>query len=314
MVAIEILERRGTVVETVIDVSAQVSQGDEQGLLGLAFSPDGTRMYLNYTNLAGDTEIVEYRMNGEIADPATQRLVLSVQQPGGVHNGGHLAFGPDGYLYIGMGDGNSDVAENAQDPTDLLGDILRINPLRGDPYTIPRDNPFARRGGAPEIYMTGVRNPWKFSFDRATGDLWIADVGLSTSEEVTVLYASRGAGLGANLGWPLVEGSVPFLGSGPPGRNYVAPIHEYGRDVGCAISGGVVYRGAAIPELYGSFIYSDWCTAQLQGFASSEEQGPLGSFDLGVGYDYGVAAVGEGPDGELYVASFTNEIHRIDPA
>ncbi|MFN3216926.1 MAG: PQQ-dependent sugar dehydrogenase [Acidimicrobiales bacterium] len=314
VIAIEVLEQSGSVVETVIDVSSQVLQGDEQGLLGLTFSPDGTRMYLNYTNLDGDTEIVEYRMNGEIADPSTQRLVLAIDQPGIYHNGGHLAFGPDGYLYIGMGDGNSDVAENSQDPTDLLGDVLRIDPLGGEPYAIPGDNPFAERGGAPEIYLTGVRNPWKFSFDRATGDLWIADVGLSTSEEVTVLYASEGRGRGANLGWPLVEGSVPFLGSGPPVDNYVAPIYEYGRSGGCSISGGVVYRGAAIPELYGSFVYGDFCTAQLRAFASSEEQGPLGSFDLGVGYDYGVVAVAEGPDGELYVASFTNEIHRIDPA
>lgn len=314
VVAIEIGERSGTIVETVIDVSGQVRQGDEQGLLGLAFSPDGTRMYLDYTNLDGDTEIVEYRMNGEVADPSTERLVLAIDQPGVYHNGGHLAFGPDGYLYIGMGDGNSDTAQNSQDPTDLLGDVLRIDPLGAEPYAIPADNPFAERGGAPEIYLTGVRNPWKFSFDRATGDLWIADVGLSTSEEVTVLYASEGRGLGANLGWPLVEGSVPFLGSGPPTDNYVAPIYEYGRDGGCSISGGVVYRGAAIPELYGSFVYGDFCTAQLRAFASSEEQGPLGSFDLGVGYDYGLVAVAEGPDGELYVASFTHEIHRIDPA
>ncbi len=297
-----------------IDVTDQVLQGDEQGLLGLAFSPDGRRMYLNFTNLDGDTEVTEYQMNGEIAEPSTERLVISIDQPGVFHNGGHLAFGPDGYLYIGMGDGNSDVAENSQDTTDLLGDVLRIDPLEGDPYAIPRDNPFRRRGGAPEIYLTGVRNPWKFSFDRATGDLWIADVGLSTSEEVTVLYASEGRGLGANLGWPLVEGSVPFLGSGPPANNYVAPIYEYGRDGGCSISGGVVYRGAAIPELYGSFIYGDFCSSQLRGFASSEDQGPLGSFDLGLGYDYGLVAVAEGPDGELYVASFTNEIHRIDPA
>jgi glucose/arabinose dehydrogenase len=314
VVAIELGEGSGSIVETVIDVSGQVLQGDEQGLLGMVFSPDGTRMYLNYTNLDGDTEIVEYEMNGEVADPSTQRLVLAIDQPGIYHNGGHLAFGPDGFLYIGMGDGNSDVAENSQDPTDLLGDVLRIDPLGGDPYAIPADNPFAERGGAPEIYLTGVRNPWKFSFDRATGDLWIADVGLSTSEEVTVLYASEGRGLGANLGWPLVEGTAPFLGSGPPGTNYVAPIYEYGRDGGCSISGGVVYRGAAIPELYGSFVYGDFCTAQLRAFASSEEQGPLGSFDLGVGYDYGIVAVAEGPDGELYVASFTHEIHRIDPA
>jgi glucose/arabinose dehydrogenase len=215
VVAIEIGERSGSMVETVIDVSSQILQGDEQGLLGLAFSPDGSRMYLNYTDLGGDTDVVEYRMNGEIADPSTQRMILEIDQPGIYHNGGHLAFGPDGHLYIGMGDGNSDVAENSQDPTDLLGDVLRIDPLGGDPYAIPPDNPFVERGGAPEIYLTGVRNPWKFSFDRATGDLWIADVGLSTSEEVTVLYASQGRGLGANLGWPLVEGTVPFLGSGP---------------------------------------------------------------------------------------------------
>lgn len=314
VVAIEIGERSGSIIETVIDVGGQVLQGDEQGLLGMVFSPDGTRMYLNYTNLDGDTEIVEYRMNGEIADPSSQRLVLAIDQPGIYHNGGHLAFGPDGYLYIGMGDGNSDVAENSQDPTDLLGDVLRIDPLSAEPYAVPADNPFAERGGAPEIYLTGVRNPWKFSFDRATGDLWIADVGLSTSEEVTVLYASEGRGAGANLGWPLVEGSVPFLGSGPPAANYAAPIYEYGRDGGCSISGGVVYRGAAIPELYGSFVYGDFCTSQLRAFASSEEQGPLGSFDLGVGYEYGLVAVAEGPDGELYVASFTHEIHRIDPA
>jgi len=165
------------------------------------------------------------------------------------------------------------------------------------------------------VFVWGVRNPWRISFDRLTGDLWLADVGEDQLEEIDVLYASDGGGRGANLGWSLVEGSAAFNASSPPAEDYVAPIYEYGPESGCSITGGYVYRGQAIPELFGSYIFGDFCSGLMWGLASSQEQGLLDSFELGVDAGTeGLASFGEGPDGELYVLSFDNTVYRLSRA
>ena len=319
---IEVIGDEASIVRTVLDLQGQVSGRNEQGLLGLAFAPDGSTIYVNYTDVNGDTVVGAQRFDGDVlVDDTSVVPILSVDQPRANHNGGGLAFGPDGFLYISVGDGGGagDPFNAGQDPFSVLGTILRIapQPLDADvPYAVPADNPFVDGGGAPEVFVWGARNPWRFSFDRLTGDLWIADVGQDRLEEVVVTYASDGGGNGANLGWPDVEGTAPFRGAGPPSENYVGPIHEYGRGDGCSVTGGYVYRGGAIPELFGHYVFGDYCTSRLWGFASSETQGPLGRFDIAGGALGGetLASFGEGPDGELYVLSFDSNLYRIDPA
>ncbi len=313
------------VVRTVLDLEGQVSGRNEQGLLGLAFSPDGDTLYVNYTDLDGDTVVGAQTFatpgGDELTDDDTVVPILRIDQPRANHNGGGLAFGPDGHLYVSVGDGGGagDPFDVGQDPSSVLGTMLRIapQPLGSDvAYAVPADNPFVEGGGAPEVFVWGARNPWRFSFDRLTGDLWIADVGQNRLEEVDVLYAADGGGNGANLGWPAVEGTAPFNGAGPPQENYVGPIHEYGRGDGCSVTGGFVYRGRAIPELFGQYVFGDYCTSRLWGFASSRSQGALGRYDIGGGSLPGetLASFGEGPDGELYVLSFEGRLYRIDPA
>lgn len=292
----------------------------EQGLLGIAWSPDGAFLYLNFTDADGDTVIAEYPATEDgLVDPDAGRELLRVPQPAVNHNGGHLAFGPDGLLYIAFGDGggSDDAFDNGQDPDTLLGTIARIDPrAQGDaPYAVPADNPFVDGGGRPEIHLWGARNPWRFSFDRLTGDLWVADVGQDAVEELDVLYAADGLGVGANLGWPDVEGTLPFRADGPPAENYVGPIYEYAHPEGCSITGGHVYRGENIPELQGHYVFGDFCTSALWGFASSQAQGALGRFDLGVALpENTLVSFFEDADGELYVLGFDGVVYRLDPA
>ncbi|MFV2040075.1 MAG: sorbosone dehydrogenase family protein, partial [Acidimicrobiales bacterium] len=306
----------GEIVRELMDIGDQISDGSETGLLGLAFSPDGGLLYLSYSDKSGDNNIVEFAMDGDSPDLETRRTVLTIDQPQPNHNGGDIAFGPDDLLYVALGDGGGggDPFANGQDTSTLLGSILRIDP-GADPYSIPSDNPFADGGGAPEIFLYGVRNPWRISFDRATGDLWIGDVGQDAVEEIDVLYASEGGGRGANLGWSRVEGTLPFNATGPPAENYVPPVYEYFQDEGCSVTGGHVYRGASLPSLFGSYIFADFCSGRIWGLASNEGQAVLGRFDLGldIGSD-GLASFGEGPDGEIYVLSFGGRVFRIDPA
>ena len=310
---------------TILTLEGQVSGRNEQGLLGLTFSPDGDTLFVNYTDLDGTTVVAAQAFASpggpDLVADDTVVPILNIPQPRANHNGGGLAFGPDGHLYVSVGDGGGagDPFDTGQDPFSLLGTILRIapQPLDADaPYAVPADNPFVDGGGAPEVFVWGARNPWRFSFDRLTGDLWVADVGQDRLEEVDVLYAADGGGNGANLGWPEVEGTAPFDGAGPPRENYVAPIHEYGRSDGCSVTGGYVYRGQAIPELFGQYVFGDYCTSRLWGLASSRSQGPLGRYDIGGGSLPGesLASFGEGPDGELYVLSFEGRLYRIDPA
>ena len=298
----------------VLDLASQVSLGGEQGLLGLAFSPDGGTVYVNYTDTNGDTNVAGYAMRDGRADPATKREVLFVDQPYSNHNGGNLVFGPDGYLYIGLGDGGSggDPQDNGQSLSTLLGKMLRIDPRSsGDrPYGIPRDNPFLDRSDVrPEIWAYGLRNPWRYSFDRMTGDLWIGDVGQNAWEEVDLQPA--GSSGGENYGWNRMEGDHAYDDAGPS-ANAVRPVYEYSHDGGgCVVTGGYVYRGASIPDLYGAYVFADFCIGgleaiKLQGGRVIDHRalGPVVS---------NLSSFGEDAAGELYAMSLSGGLYKLVP-
>jgi glucose/arabinose dehydrogenase len=306
--------------EPALDISDETRAQGEQGLLGIAFSPDGDRVYLDYTDTAGDTRVVEYRMSGDEIDQDSRRELLFVEQPFANHNGGQLAFGPDGFLYIAMGDGggSGDPQGRAQDTDDLLGKILRIDPTRpsgGRPYGIPAGNPFVNGGGAPEIWLYGVRNPWRFSFDVDTDDLWVADVGQNDTEEISWLPAAvEGAGRGANLGWNLREGAEPFRGAeGVPGL--VDPVFEYANDgENCSVTGGYVYRGPSIPELEGVYLFGDYCASEVRGLLLREGQvADERNLDVSVA-ERSLSSFGQDLEGEVYVLSTEGTVYRIEPA
>lgn len=314
----------------VLDLRNQTSAAGERGLLGMTFSPDGSRLYVDYTDTHGDTRITEYTMDGDHADGDSARELLVVDQPFANHNGGHLAFGPDGYLYIGLGDGgsNGDPHSNGQNNEILLGKILRIDPFTSTdvtPYRIPSDNPFATSAeGRPEIWISGVRNPWRFSFDIVTGDMWIGDVGQDTWEEIDLIPAGD-AGRGANLGWSLFEGNHPFNGDDSTGL--IPPVHEYSHDDGnCGVTGGYVYRGTAIPGLVGRYIFGDHCRAELLASpfgadrtAGRSGDGPDVVFDTALRLGVSVAtdslvSFGQDNRGEIYVLSSEGPVYLISPA
>ena len=295
----------------VLDLSDDVSLGGEQGLLGLAFSPDGQSLYVNYTDVDGDTRIVGYAMQGDHVSRASRRQLLFVRQPYDNHNGGDLVFGPDGDLYVGLGDGGSggDPHGNGQSLGTFLGKMLRIRPTPAgpEPYRVPPDNPFVGDPGArPEIWAYGLRNPWRYSFDPATGDLWIADVGQSAWEEIDRLPA--GSPGGANFGWNLLEGTHRYAGSAPPGA--VPPVYEYPHATGgCVVIGGDVYRGSAIPALVGDYVFADFCEGTLQALRLQPD-GSVTHQPLGVSLP-NVSSFGTGPDGELYVTSLDGGVYRL---
>jgi glucose/arabinose dehydrogenase len=243
--------------------------------------------------------------------------VLAVDQPFANHNGGDVEFGPDGYLYFGLGDGGSagDPEGNGQDPSTLLGSMLRIDPqgtLDGDePYAIPGDNPFADGdAGEPEVWLYGLRNPWRFSFDPATDDLWIADVGQNAWEEINRLPAADGGGRGANLGWNELEGTHSFEGVNPD--DGVLPVFEYPHDDGgCSVTGGVVYRGNAIAGLAGAYLFGDLCNPTLRALdVSGDEPREVSFDDSEVG---NLVSFGQDNDGEVYAVSLDGPIYRLDP-
>jgi glucose/arabinose dehydrogenase len=294
----------------VLDLSSQVSQGFEQGLLGLAFSPDGQFLYVNYTDLDGDTHVTEFTMTGDTAAEGSSRDVLLIDQPYSNHNGGHLAFGPDGYLYVGLGDGGSagDPSENSQNLGSLLGKILRIDPrpTGGTPYGIPVNNPFAGEEGArPEVWAYGLRNPWRFSFDRLNGDLWIADAGQARREEINLERISIGGG---NYGWDGFEGTLVY--EEPLPDDVEDPVHEYGRDLGRAVIGGYVYRGSAIPALQGAYVFGDLYNPRLRALVPSA--GGFEEASLGLTVP-NLSAFGEDGTGELYVLSLSGQVYRLNP-
>ena len=297
--------------EPVLDISEETTTDGERGLLGIAFDPAFAYFYLSYTDLSGDTAVDEIGVSDGRLRPETRRTVLTQEQPYANHNGGDLTVGPDGMLYVGLGDGGSggDPHDHGQDLSTLLGKLLRIDPRAGDPYGIPPDNPFVDRPGARgEIWAYGLRNPWRFSFDAATGDLWIADVGQSAREEIDRLPA--GAGAGANFGWSRMEGTRVYSGEEP--ADHVPPVFEYSTGERCSITGGYVYRGGAVPDLRGRYLFSDYCAGDLWALdlAGGEVTGVT---DLGVNGGAVVAFV-QGPDRELYVLDLGGAVYRIDPA
>jgi glucose/arabinose dehydrogenase len=299
--------------KTVLDLSGEVSDGSEQGLLGLAFSPDGAFMYVNYTDLNGVTQVLEFRLDQDGVVDGSRRAVLSIDQPFSNHNGGNLVFGPDGYLYIGLGDGGSegDPAHNGQNLGVLLAKMLRIDPhpAGGAPYSIPPDNPFVGDQSArPQIWAYGLRNPWRYSFDRETGDLWIGDVGGGEREEVDFQPAGQG---GQNYGWNLLEGTVPHSDNLPLGA--VPPIHEYDHSGGrCVVTGGYVYRGSAIPALRGGYVFADYCAGDIIALA---QKGGKRTQIVKLGPSVtSLASFGEDQQGELYALSLAGAVYRIDPA
>ncbi|MFC5166317.1 PQQ-dependent sugar dehydrogenase [Nonomuraea angiospora] len=294
--------------DVVIDLSREVSGGNEQGLLGVAFHPSGRWVYLDWTDARGDTHVTEWAFDGSRA--TARRDVLTQDQPYPNHNGGQLAFGPDGHLYIALGDGGSagDPQGNGQDLTTLLGKILRIDPRGGRPYEIPEDNPFAdQKSAKPEIWAYGLRNPWRFGFDRGTGDLWIGDVGQNAWEEVD--HQPAGSRGGENYGWNAREGKSRFRGA--KGRDMVDPVITYplGKGGNCSVIAGYVYRGEKIPWLRGRFLYGDFCAGWIKAAPADAPQD-----GAEVGKVEQLSSFGEGHDGELYALSLRGPIYRIEPA
>lgn len=295
---------------TILDIRDQVAFSGERGLIGLAFdTSDPTRMFIHYSAAGtGETTIEEYRLSSGEATAEPVRTVLTVAQPAGNHNGGMIAFGPDGYLYIGLGDGggSNDQFRNGQNTDTLLGSIVRID-VSSDPYSIPPDNVFADgEGGAPEIWAYGLRNPWRFAFD---GDrLFIADVGQGAVEEVTVVNARS---VGLNLGWPIYEGDRCFAGPCDSG-GLTGPDFTYGHGPDCSITGGYVYRGSAIPDLVGAYFFGDYCSGRIHSFRIDAE----GIFDIRewtdtIGALPELTSFGIGPEGELYATTAAGVIYRF---
>ena len=313
---IRIVRLDGTVASRpFLDVSSLVSGGGEQGLLGLAFHPryaTNGRFFVDYTNRAGSTVVAEFGVSGDrdVANAASRRRLMLISQPFENHNGGMVAFGPDGFLYIGMGDGGSggDPGNRAQNLATPLGKILRIDvngrtTTRG--YKIPVSNPFrTRRGARPEIFSLGVRNPWRFSFDRARPDLWIGDVGQNAIEEID--FATLKRARGANFGWNRFEARSRFSDVPLSAGRLIQPIAQYKHGPGCSVTGGYVYRGPSIPELDGRYIFSDFCSSQVWSMRAGPTPGGLRDISSSLGMrlpSAGVRGFGEGSDGRLYVTT-----------
>lgn len=321
-----VLERAGRVrvildgellEEPFLDITDQTSSGGERGLLGLAFHPDyavNGLIFVYHTDLAGDTHVVRYTAaSDDLADAASAETVLQVQQPYSNHNGGQIAFGPDGYLYIGLGDGGSggDPDGNGQDPTTLLGTILRIDVDSGTPYAVPADNPFASDpAGAGEVWVYGLRNPWRFSFDRVGGDLWIGDVGQASLEEISMQPASSAGG--ENFGWNVMEGTQCFEADSCDTGGLTPPVYEYSHDEGCSVTGGYVYRGAALPQLVGRYVFGDFCTGFIRTLLlGGGEVTDVVDVTDDLGTVEGLASFGEDSVGELYVVAIEGAVYRV---
>jgi glucose/arabinose dehydrogenase len=320
-----VLERRGRVMLLVgghrrsrpfLTIAAVNSGGNEQGLLGIAFAPDyarSGRFYVDYTTAGNDIEVVQYTRSAasaDLADPASARRVLTIGHPAFTnHNGGQLAFGPEGDLYIGVGDGGSenDPHGNGQNTGTLLAKILRIHPSAGGGYTIPQGNPFAGRSGKrAEIWAYGLRNPWRFSFDRASGDMVIADVGQDLQEEIDFLPA--GSGAGANFGWSIWEGFRRNKPGVAPQARRPSLIATHG-DGYCAIIGGYVVRDRSLPSLYGRYLFGDFCRPQIESVSLDHGRaGGLRATGLNV---QGTSSLGQDGSGHIYVTSLQGGLYRI---
>ncbi len=322
-----VVEQDGTIVTVrdgrrqeslFLDIRDRVNaRANEQGLLSVAFDPDfaanGT-FYVYYTDSRGATVVARYRLapnNPAVADPGSEEIILRVEQPYSNHNGGLVLFGPDGYLYIGLGDGGSggDPQGHGQDPRTLLGTILRVDVRHSSTYVVPSDNPFVGQSDRrPEIWAYGLRNPWRFSFDRLTGDLYIADVGQNAWEEVSFQPASSKGG--ENYGWKVYEGSALF--QGPPRAGLTPPISEYGRQEGCSVTGGYVYRGRQLPALVGNYLFGDFCTGFVWALTPQSD----GSWARTLLFDSNaqITSFGEDADGEVYIVDRQGTIYRVTAA
>jgi glucose/arabinose dehydrogenase len=306
-----------------LDLTKRVRSGGERGLLSIAFHPayrTNGFLFVNYTDLHGDTQIERYHVSADpnVADPASARLVLHIDQPYVNHNGGHILFGPDGMLYVGMGDGGSggDPHGNGQNLGALLGKMLRLDvdvsqDLAAPAYRIPRDNPFVgRRGARPEIWAYGLRNPWRFCFDPPAGLVYIADVGQDRWEEVDVAPMRTG---GLNYGWNIMEGRHDYAPRGRPRSGLVMPLVEYSHNDGCSITGGFVCRGTSMPELAGTYFFSDYCRGWIRSFRVS--QGRAIDRREWQGLDAGqVTSFGFDAAGEIYVTNAAGRVYRLAKA
>lgn len=289
-----------------LDITDRIDEsGNEMGLLGLTFDPNYGQngfFYVNYTGDRGNTHISRFQASGNSADSNSENNLLIVDQPYENHNGGAIAFGPDGFLYVGLGDGGlaGDPHKNGQDTTVLLGKILRLDVNSGDTYSIPSDNPFGN-----EVWAYGLRNPWRISFDQVTGDLWIGDVGQGDWEEVD--YLPAGSQNGANLGWSIMEGNHGYDGEAQPGL--ILPVAEYSHSDtygGCSVTGGYVYRGNNMPEWDGIYLYADYCNGYVWGLFNSN-----GNWQNQLLFEMGVTITTFGQDeaGELYLASDNGNVY-----
>ncbi len=314
---IRILKDGSLLESAFLDIRSQVGCCGERGLLGLAFHPRYAAngyFYTNYTDPDGNTVIARFQVSPDDpdrADSASEQRLLYIQQPYRNHNGGAVVFGPDGYLYLGLGDGGSggDPLGSGQSTDTLLGKLLRIDVDGGDPYAVPPDNPFAAAGGLGEIWAYGLRNPWRIAFDSHTGDLYIADVGQNDWEEIDFLPA--GSPPGANFGWNYREGAHRYQGIPPADAVLIDPVAEYGRDQGCSVTGGVVYRGTELPAWQGVYLYGDYCTGRIWGLLRS----PDGSWLNAALFEIGSPITSFGVDeaGEVYMVDYFGTLYSLSP-
>ncbi|MGH2791790.1 MAG: PQQ-dependent sugar dehydrogenase [Actinomycetota bacterium] len=312
--AIRVMRDGELLDEPFLEVSEAIVAGGEQGLLGLAFHPDYTRngrFFIDYTDVNGDTVVAEVVVSDDPdrADEDSVRTLLQVDQPYSNHNGGQLAFGPDGFLYVALGDGGSagDPEDNGQNTDVLLGKLLRLDVDSGEPYGIPDDNPFANEGGEPEIWAYGLRNPWRFSFDAKTGDLWIADVGQGEFEEINRRPAAAG---GLNYGWDRMEGLDCYEGGDCDTADKIVPISGYNHDLGCSVTGGYVYRGRDFPELRGGYVFGDYCSGLI--WAVDATAGEFTEPVELMGSDLSISSFGLDEAGELYLTDLAGgELLRV---
>lgn len=311
---IRILQNGNLLPEPFLDIRDRISCCGERGLLGLAFHPryaENGYFYVNYTDSNGNTVIARFQAANPQdlrADPASEMAILNIEQPYRNHNGGAVVFGPDGYLYLGLGDGGSagDPLNAGQSTNTLLGKVLRIDIDAAEPYAAPPDNPFTLGGGLAEVWAYGLRNPWRISFDRLTGDLYIADVGQNTVEEINVLPS--GSPSGANFGWNYREGSRPFQGSPPAGLALIDPVADYNHTKGCSVTGGYVYRGSILPQWQGIYLYGDYCTGLIWGLLNT----PQGWRDAELfKTNFNITSFGEDETGEVYLVDYGGGVYRL---
>lgn len=313
---IRIVDDGATLPVPFLDIAAKVSSGGERGLLSLAFDPNfasNRRFFVNYTDVDGHTRVERYLAstgNPDLADPASAELIIAIEQPDDTHNGGHILFGPDGMLYIAMGDGGGegDPDGNAQDLSTLLGKLLRLDVRGAAPYVVPADNPhIANANARPEIWASGLRNPWRIAFDATAGNLYIADVGQGALEEVNITDAGEG---GLNFGWNVMEADACYDAATCDQSGLTLPSHTYDHTGGhCSITGGEVYRGSAMNSLRGHYFYADLCrpgfrSFRLAGSAVTDHR----EWDLPIST---IVSFGTDSSGEVYVVSMTGTVYRL---